>query len=200
MPLVTLPTIKAFCISEIHQNLKETKKIALGGGCHWCTEAVFHSLKGVEKVEQGYVASVDENSSFSEAVIVDFNPQGIPLDVLIEVHLLTHNSTANHSMRKKYRSAIYTFSDIQKVESETILRKLQPNFDADLVTVVLPFSAFKPSRKQLQNYYYNNPEKPFCKSFINPKLNLLLQQFSEHTNHKKLKYLYDEKYKTEHTK
>ncbi|WP_411767285.1 peptide-methionine (S)-S-oxide reductase [Winogradskyella sp. A3E31] len=165
------------------------QKIALGGGCHWCTEAVFQSLKGVENVEQGYVASVDGNSMFSEAVIVHFNPQIISLNVLIEIHLHTHKSTVNHSMRQKYRSAIYTFSEIQKIESETILKNLQSKFDSELVTVVLPFSEFKASRKQIQNYYYDNPEKPFCERFINPKLIVLLQQFSEHTNQNKLKHL-----------
>ena len=67
-------------------------KIALGGGCHWCTEAVFQSLKGVEKVNQGYVASTGENNWFSEAVIVHFNDEIITLKTLIEIHLHTHKS------------------------------------------------------------------------------------------------------------
>ena len=57
----------------------ELTKVAFGGGCHWCTEAVFQSLKGVEKVEQGFVASVAKNSSFSEAVIVHFQTEIIAL-------------------------------------------------------------------------------------------------------------------------
>jgi peptide-methionine (S)-S-oxide reductase len=61
-------------------------KIALGGGCHWCTEAVFQSLLGVLKVEQGYVASIGDNGSFSEAVIV-FLIRMISLQTLIEIHL-----------------------------------------------------------------------------------------------------------------
>ncbi|SDX82583.1 peptide-methionine (S)-S-oxide reductase [Flavobacterium degerlachei] len=81
--------------------LKESK-IALGGGCHWCTEAVFQSLLGVVKVEQGYVASIGDNSSFSEGVIVYFNSEEISLKTLIEIHLHTHKSTSNHSMRSKY--------------------------------------------------------------------------------------------------
>ena len=84
-------------------------KIAFGGGCHWCTEAVFQSLKGVEKVEQGFITSYDQNNTFSEAVIVDFNTEKIDLKTLVEIHLHTHKSTSNHSMRKKYRSAIYVF-------------------------------------------------------------------------------------------
>lgn len=119
------------------------KKIALGGGCHWCTEAIFQSLKGVEKVEQGYVASTAKESSLSEAVIVNFNPNKISLKPLIEIHLYTHKSTSNHSMRSKYRSAIYTFSKEQADESMQILEELNHQFDQKLITQVLPFGHFK---------------------------------------------------------
>ena len=154
-------------------------KIALGGGCHWCTEAVFQSLKGVIKVEQGFVASTNENSSFSEAVIVHFYPELISLQTLIEIHLQTHKSMSAHSMRDKYRSAIYSFSDEQNTELELIVNDFQSQFKNKLITKVYPFSEFKASREAIQNYYQKNPEKPFCERFINPKLKLLLNQFSK---------------------
>tara|TARA_R110002049_G_scaffold279949_3_gene459159 strand:+ start:18822 stop:19364 length:543 start_codon:yes stop_codon:yes gene_type:complete len=165
------------------------QKIALGGGCHWCTEAVFQSLIGVKKVEQGFVASTGNNSSFSEAAIVYFNSEEIPLKILIEIHLRTHKSTSQHSMRDKYRSAVYTFSEEQKETSALIIHALQNGFHNKIITQVLSFSEFKPSRKAIQNYYQKNPEKPFCKTFINPKLQLLLKQFSAYTNQNKLKHL-----------
>jgi len=155
-------------------------KIAFGGGCHWCTEAVFQSLKGVEKVEQGFVASTEANSSFSEAVIVHFNPEEIHLKTLTEVHLITHKSTSNHSMREKYRSAIYTFSEAQKEEASDLIKGFQSDFEHQLITRVLPFSEFKASREAIQNYYIKNPEKPFCKKFIHPKLEMLIKQFPKH--------------------
>jgi peptide-methionine (S)-S-oxide reductase len=162
------------------------QKTALGGGWHWCTEAVFESLIGVEKVEQGFVSSTDQNKSFSEAVIVHFNPETIPLKVLIDIHLHTHKSTSNHSRRAKYRSAIYTFSESQKVEAKKLIEDFQKDFDNQLITQTLPFNTFKASREQIQNYYYNNPEKPFCKNFINPKLQWLLKQFSTYTDQDKI--------------
>ncbi|MEN3323095.1 peptide-methionine (S)-S-oxide reductase [Mariniflexile soesokkakense] len=164
-------------------------KIALGGGCHWCTEAIFQSLLGVEKVEQGYVASIGENGSFSEAVIVYFNLEIISLEALIEIHLFTHKSTSNHSMRTKYRSAVYTFSDAQNQQSKAIVKHFQQLFDAKLIIKVYQFQSFKESREAIQDYYQKNPEKPFCKTFINPKLKLLLGQFSKQTNMEKLKHL-----------
>lgn len=90
--------------------MSEIQKIGFGGGCHWCTEAVFQNLKGVNHVAQGWIASDENNTAFSEAVVVEFNPPKINLKTLIEIHLATHKSTSNHSMRKKYRSAIYVFS------------------------------------------------------------------------------------------
>lgn len=162
---------------------RETK-IALGGGCHWCTEAVFQSLTGVSKVEQGFVASTEENSSFSEAVIVHFKPEDIQLQTLIEIHLLTHKSTSAHSMRAKYRSAIYYFSCEQKTCAETILQNFQPEFNNKLITKVYPFSEFKASREAIQNYYQKNPKKPFCERFINPKLTVLLTKFADYVDTK----------------
>jgi peptide-methionine (S)-S-oxide reductase len=168
---------------------KGFSKIAFGGGCHWCTEAVFQSLKGVENVEQGYVASTNDNSTFSEAVIVHYNCKCITLKTLIEIHLLTHNSKSNHAMRKKYRSAIYTFNEAQFETVEDLLIKFQKKFNNELITEVLPFKDFEPSRAQITNYYFKDPEKPFCETFINPKLKLLLNQFSGFVDHNKVGHL-----------
>jgi len=167
-------------------------KIGLGGGCHWCTEAVFQSLIGVSKVEQGFVASTGDNTAFSEAVIVHYDSVGILLKTLVEIHLHTHKCTSNHAMRTKYRSAVYVFSEAEKQEAEQILELFQNQFKDTLITEVLLFNAFKASREQIQNYYYSNPEKPFCENFINPKLKLLLNRFSMYANQKKLKHLQNE--------
>ena len=165
----------------------KTQKIGLGGGCHWCTEAVFQSLLGVKNVAQGFVASEGNNHSFSEAVIVDFDPQVISLETLIEIHLYTHKSTSEHSMRSKYRSAVYYFSDEQQSKVDQILNKLQQNFKEPIITKALQFRNFKESEARFKNYYYSNPDKPFCETHINPKLTLLLKQFSKVVNPEKIK-------------
>lgn len=170
--------------------MKSFDKIGFGGGCHWCTEAVFQSLKGVKEVDQGWIASEGEAAAFSEAVVVTYDASELPLEVLIEIHLLTHKSTSNHSMRKKYRSAVYVFSESQGAEAKGILESLQAEFDKLLITQVLPFKQFKPSQEAFKEYYYKNPKKPFCETFIIPKLNLLLKRFSKHANKDKLDYLH----------
>lgn len=164
-------------------------KIGFGGGCHWCTEAVFQSLKGVEEVEQGFIASTNENESYSEAVIVHFDTEMISLKILTEIHLLTHKSTSDHSMRNKYRSAIYTFSQVQEKKASALISEFQINFENKIITKVLPFREFKESETMFLNYYYSNPEKPFCETFINPKLSLLLKKFSHVVNQQKMKKL-----------
>jgi peptide-methionine (S)-S-oxide reductase len=163
-----------------------TRKIGLGGGCHWCTEGVFSSLTGVCHVNQGWIASTGENSVFSEAVEVTFDPKIISLATLIEIHLYTHACTANHSMREKYRSAIYCYDQHQPQKALEYLALLQQGFDNNIITQVLPFDAFKDNKAEFTNYLFNAPDKPFCQRYIHPKLQLLLQRFSKYVNTKKL--------------
>lgn len=118
------------------------QKIGLGGSCHWCTEAIFQSLSGINEVQQGWIASVNENESFSEAILIDFDEITISLETLIEIHLHTHSCTSNHSMRKKYRSAIYCFDEKQQINSEQIIKNLQKDFNGPIITQILPFQAF----------------------------------------------------------
>ena len=154
-------------------------KIGLGGGCHWCTEAVFLSLRGVVEVEQGFIALKEDIDSYSEAIIVHYNPEIIGLEDLIQIHLYTHNSTADHSMRAKYRSAVYVFDSLELEKVTTILKLQQKDFSRPLVTRAYYFGRFKPSLPQFHNYYYSNPEKPFCSTYIIPKLALLLKEFKQ---------------------
>ncbi|WP_324721803.1 peptide-methionine (S)-S-oxide reductase [Salinimicrobium sp. HB62] len=158
--------------------MKELEKIGLGGGCHWCTEAVFQAVEGVVKVEQGYIASAPPAEAFSEAVIVHYLTKRVKLKRLLEIHLHTHNSTSNHSFRKKYRSAVYYFSLEEEKAAREILEVLQKQFEEQLVTKVLPFRKFNASRDSIQNYYRKNPDAPFCRRFIEPKLEILKRKYS----------------------
>ena len=158
------------------------QKIAFGGGCHWCTEAIFQSLIGVSKVEQGWVSSTLISATTpSEAVIVHFDDSLISLNILTEIHLFTHNATSNHNFRQKYRSAVYTFSKPQQLEAQSILEEKQKLFEKPLVTKVYPFGEFKLNDEQYLDYYKSNPDKPFCQARIEPKLRVLLEKYSKFT-------------------
>lgn len=166
-----------------------SEKIGLGGSCHWCTEAIFQSLKGVLHVSQGWIASNGYPSRFSEAVVVDFDPAQISLQTLIEVHLHTHSCMSDHSMRSKYISAVYTFSDEQLSCANQAIETLQANFDQSIITEVIPFGGFKLNDEKYLNYYLRDPEKPFCKTFIDPKLKILLKRFSCKVDDSKSKHI-----------
>ncbi|MGB6318174.1 MAG: peptide-methionine (S)-S-oxide reductase [Litorimonas sp.] len=153
--------------------------IAFGGGCHWCTEAVFQSLRGVSHVEQGFARSDPPHDSWSEAARVSFDAAVIPLSVLTDIHLRTHASTAAHSMRGKYRSAVYVTDD--GTEARAVLDSLQAGFDAPLVTQVLPLRDFRLSDARFRNYYATDPERPFCRTYIDPKLAMLRREFSDYS-------------------
>ena len=165
------------------------KTAGFGGGCHWCTEAVFSSLKGVLSVKQGWISSIGDHASFSEGVIIEYDTDTITLDVLIAVHLYTHSSTSLHSMRDKYRSAIYTFNEADSDTALTAVEQLQSDFNSPIITQVLPYADFTINREELLNYYYSDPARPFCENYINPKLKMLMEKFSKEIDPAKLKHL-----------
>jgi peptide-methionine (S)-S-oxide reductase len=156
----------------------DLQKIGFGGGCHWCTEAVFASLRGVIRVEQGFIGSDAPDDEFSEGVLLTFQPEKISLGSLIEIHLRTHSSTSNHAMRQKYRSAVYVMDEAQAEAARRVLAEVEPSFDAPLVTRVLPFRTFNASEERFQRYAEKNAGGPFCTTYIDPKLALLRKQFS----------------------
>ena len=149
------------------------KRIGLGGGCHWCTEGVFVSLAGVVRVEQGWIAAAPPHSTPSEAVIVHFDAEVISETELIAVHLETHAATSAHALRGKYRSAIYAFADQDADRYRDILRDLAADYSVPLQTLVLPFREFTASLPEHRDYYRSDPQRPFCRRYITPKLRRL---------------------------
>lgn len=153
------------------------QRVGLGGGCHWCTEAVFAALRGVISVEQGFIQADAPDDNFSEAVLLTFQPDKISLGALIEIHLRTHSSTSDHSMRRKYRSAVYVMDEVQAEAARRVLLEVGPKFNAPLVTRILPFRAFNASEERFQRYFEKNTGGPFCTTYIDPKLALLRREF-----------------------
>lgn len=155
-----------------------SQTVGFGGGCYWCTEAVFLSLKGVSHVTPGWIQSVAPDNADSEAVLVTFCPQHITLKQLIEVHLSTHSSTGTHTKRKQYRSAVYAFNPSQLEKSQEVLDGFIAE-TPEIITRALPFARFKASKEQYHNYYYANPSRPFCENIIAPKLTKMKDQFED---------------------
>ena len=155
------------------------ERIGFGGGCHWCTEGVFQAIRGVRQVDQGYIRSDAPSDTWAEAVVVYFDPTEIELATLLEIHLRTHSSSKVFEPSGKYRSAVYTFDDSQAPKLKDALAKLKDTFERPLSTEVLPFREFSPSDARYQNYYATDPDRPFCKRFIDPKLDFIRTNFAK---------------------
>ena len=122
------------------------------------------------RVEQGWIASLAPHAEPSEAVIVHFDPAIVTLEALLEVHLRTHSAFTAHAFRGKYRSAVYYFSEAQRKRSESWLNELGRACEQSPLTLVLPFGEFTASPPVYRDYYRTDPDRPFCRRYITPKV------------------------------
>lgn len=155
------------------------EKIGFGGGCHWCTEGVFQALRGVLLVDQGFIQSEPPSDAWAEGVIVMFDPAIISLGTLAEVHLRTHSANGSYSPGGRYRSAIYVFEDDQRPEAVRTIAGFEIESGKTARTLVLPFVDFAPSEARYQNYYRTDPARPFCRRYIDPKLEYIRRHFAD---------------------
>lgn len=163
--------------------------LGFGGSCHWCTEGIFRSLKGIHEVKQGWISSVAPYEKPSEAVLVTFDPEMISRTDLVRIHLHSHSCTNAHSMRAKYRSAVYTFNTDQKAAVEMDIEREQNEFKERIITLTLPFVSFKLNQEHFLDYYYKDVNKPFCRNNITPKFKELLSDFRVDFDPSKIRHL-----------
>ena len=112
-------------------------------------------------------------------MIVTFDPTVIGLTTLSEVHLRTHSAKRARSLQSKYRSAIYIFEESQRHEAEQAIARLGEETGEAVHTLVLSFVGFRASDARYQNYYRTDPSRPFCQSYIDPKLAYIRQHYSK---------------------
>ena len=162
----------------------------LGGGCFWCTEAVFLQLKGVEKVVSGYTGGDTINPTYeqictgdtnhAEVILIDFDEQQINFKQLLDVFFTTHDATTlnrqGNDIGTQYRSVIYYLNELQKQIAETYLAELKAE-GLHVVTEIRGASTFYPAEDYHQNFYTRNPSQGYCHFSIPPKLMKLRSQF-----------------------
>ncbi|MCL4384308.1 peptide-methionine (S)-S-oxide reductase MsrA [Patescibacteria group bacterium] len=168
-------------------------KAYFGGGCFWCTEAVFERLKGVIKVEPGYAGGATPNPSYesvssgmtghAEVIEVTYNPKIITYDQLLSVFWESHDPTSlnrqGNDVGSQYRSIIFYSNDEQRIKAERSKRVLNESgaFGRTIVTEVEPLTNFFPAEKYHQNYYQNNRNQPYCSLIIAPKLQHVFEKY-----------------------
>lgn len=171
------------------------EKATLGGGCFWCTEAVFLRLKGVESVRSGYSGGHVKNPSYrevttgstghAEVVQITFDPAVITFRDILEVFFAVHDPTTLNrqgaDVGTQYRSAIFFHSLEQKVIAERAILDLENEkaFDRPVVTEVTSFTAFFPAEEYHGNYYDRNKSQPYCSMVISPKIKKLEKLFRD---------------------
>ena len=162
LPRATLEHIKSEASEVV------TSEAAFGGGCHWCTEAVFDHAPGVLTVRQGFASGPPPDDAPSEAALVTWGEE-VTLEDLIRIHLDTHSAGSDHALRARYRSAIYVTGSAQAALARSVLRE-EAAQRGPLVTRVLPLAAWRDSPPRYQRYYRTRPDAPFCRVHIAPKL------------------------------
>jgi peptide-methionine (S)-S-oxide reductase len=165
-----------------------------GGGCFWCTEAVFDELRGVKSVVSGYAGGTSKiptyeqvcsgSTGHAEAIKIDFDPAEISFRDLLTVFFATHDPTTlnrqGNDAGTQYRSAIFYADEQQKAEAAAFIKELDDagTFKSPIVTSLEPLAEFYAAEDYHQKFYANNPYQPYCQYMIPPKLNKLHKQFS----------------------
>ena len=167
----------------------------LGGGCFWCTEAVFLEIEGVEKVIPGYSGGHVKNPSYqqvvtgstghAEVIQVSFDPEIIPFVKILEIFFTMHDPTSLNrqgaDVGTQYRSVIFYHSEEQKKVSEEFIAGLNETnlFNLHIVTQLEPFVEFFEAEDYHANYYNRNQNQGYCKFVIEPKLRKVEKNFND---------------------
>ena len=165
-----------------------TEIATIGGGCFWCTEAIFQEVKGVYKVISGYTGGKAPGkptyrevcsglTGHAEVVQVAFDPSVLSYHDLLVIFMTTHDPTTLNrqgaDVGTQYRSVIYYHSEEQRETAEKVLSELADSFESPIVTELSPSDVFYEAEDYHRDYYKNNPRQGYCSYVISPKINKL---------------------------
>lgn len=171
-----------------------TQTIFLGGGCFWCTEAIFDRIRGVEDVQSGYANGHVPQPSYedictgttghAEVVRVQFDPEVIGLAELLSVFFATHDPTTlnrqGNDVGTQYRSAIFTTDAAQAQISQDVIAELARAgaYGVPIVTEVAPLDNYWPAEDYHQDYFLKHPQQGYCAYVVAPKVQKFQQAFA----------------------
>lgn len=173
---------------------KDTKETAVfGGGCFCCTETLFKLVRGVQSVVSGYAGGARQNPSYeqvssgatghAEVIKIEFDPQQISYDELLDIFWHVHNPTTLNQqgadVGSQYRSIILYTSDDQQKKATAAKQAIEKSgeFHSPVVTQIQKLDTFYTAEEYHQNYFANNPAQPYCNFVIAPKLHEFLDKY-----------------------
>jgi methionine-S-sulfoxide reductase len=176
-------------------NMTSFDTITLGGGCFWCIEAVFQRLEGVKSVRSGYAGGKIKNPTYrevcsgltghAEVVEVVYDPAVVSYRDILKVFFTVHDPTTLNrqgaDQGTQYRSVIFYHKEAQKTEAEDLIRALNAEgaWADPVVTELSPATVFYPAEDYHQNYYNDNPNQPYCRFVVGPKVEKFEKVFSD---------------------
>jgi len=171
------------------------KTVVFGGGCFWCTEAIFQMLKGVSKVEPGYAGGAMDNPSYeqvsagntghAEVIRVTYDPAVISYDDLLTVFFGSHEPTTpdrqGNDVGEQYRSVIFFQTEEEKQEARAKIQEINESLKdgTRVVTQLEPLQKFFPAEDYHRNYFRQNASAPYCQLIIEPKIEKVKKRFAE---------------------
>jgi peptide-methionine (S)-S-oxide reductase len=163
-----------------------------GGGCFWCTEAVFQNLRGVQSVKSGYAGGHVENPTYeqvctartghAEVIQITYDPAVISYQDLLEVFFTTHDPTTpnlqGNDVGPQYRSVIFYHDAEQERIAHEVIKSVNDRriWNGPIVTEVSPLPTFYPAETYHDDYFARNPGQPYCQVIIEPKVAKLRKQ------------------------
>ena len=167
----------------MNNSQKNISTAIFAGGCFWCTQAIFSRLKGVEETTVGYALGDDGLEEPAEVVKIEFDPEVISFDQLLEVFWKLHDPTSlNKQMNDVgpgYRSAIFATNEEQFKKAQDSMKKAQKDYKKEIITSISNLNSFEEAHESHQEYYEKNKNVPYCKIIIDPKIQKLEKGFSE---------------------
>ena len=170
-----------------------TKELIIGGGCFWCTEAVFKRLQGVVSVQSGYCGGhvdnptyrqvCEKNTGHIEVIRIEYDPKQISFEDLLEVYFATHDPTTldrqGADVGPQYASAIFYANSEEEQKARAAIAKAQDDFNDPIVTKLLPAATFWPAEDYHNNYFDLNPNQPYCAVVIGEKVHKFMRKYAD---------------------
>ena len=170
--------------NSMNSSTHRFETVTLGGGCFWCTEAIYQMLPGVKSVTSGYAGGAKENPTYeevstgttghAEVVQIEFDPEVISFGKILETFWDVHDPTTLNrqgaDVGTQYRSIIFYANAAQKAVAEKSKAEAQKNFSKPIVTQIVPFKKFFKAENYHQDYFRNHPDQPYCSIVIRPKV------------------------------